>query len=127
MTVRSFLVPLAIVATASIGLLRIASADEEKHENLKVLADNGKDLDNGMKALTKGLGVKCEACHVKGERASDKLPTKEDARKFLTAVVGEKDKAKRDEALKSLLTALKLEKAKNPDELWKGIEQFKKK
>jgi hypothetical protein len=122
---RAFLV-FAIVGMTG-AAVSARAADDEKHKNLKIIQDTGKALENGMKAFSKGLGVKCDACHVKGEFDSDKVATKDEARKFLTAVVGEKDKAKRDEALKTILSTLKIDKAKNEAELWKGIDTFKKK
>jgi hypothetical protein len=116
------------VAIICMGISVSARAeDEEKHKNLKVLQDTGKSLEDGMKAFSKGLGVKCDKCHVKGEWDSDKVALKEDARKFFTSTVGEKDKAKRDAALKTLLTAMNEKEAKKPDEVWKGIDSFKKK
>lgn len=125
MNIGSKLVVLAVMSlVCAVGQGRAFA--EEKHKNLKVLEDH-KQLENGMKQLNKGLGTKCEACHVKGELDSDKVPAKEEARKFLGATVGEADKAKRDEALKQLLTALKLPSAKHPEDVWKGVDMFKKK
>jgi hypothetical protein len=97
-------------------------------KNLKVLdgADH-KALEKGMKTLSKGLAVKCNVCHVKGKFDSDDVAAKGSARTFLEAVVGEKDQAKKDAALKSLLEALKLEKAKDPAKVWQGIGLFKRK
>lgn len=109
-----------------IGFVSSASA-HEKFKNLKVIdGSNKKSVEKGMKSLSKGLGVKCNACHVKGEFDSDKVAAKQEARKFLTAVVGEKDTAKRKTALTSLLKAMKIEKAKAEPKIWKGVDLFKK-
>src|SRR5713226_5974911 len=114
MKMRLALALFAIVGMSSVAInARAADEDDSKPKNLKVLQDTGKSFPNGMKSFSKGIGVKCDACHVKGEFDSDKVAAKEDARKFFTAVVGEKDKAKRDTALKALLTSMKIERAKN--------------
>ena len=121
---------LALFGAAALGaLLYVSSASaHEDFKNLKVL--NGADkkaLEKGMKTMTKGLGVKCDACHVKGEFDSDKVEAKLVARNFFTATVGEKDQAKRDAALAEVLKALKVEKAKDPKAVWAGVDTFKKK
>src|SRR5688572_19796308 len=105
MTFGRTLTAFAIAAAFAFGAMSNTASADEKHKNLKVVKDTGKELDVSMKAFSKGLGVKCNACHVKGEFDSDKVPEKESARKFLGAVVGEKDAAKRSEALKALLEA----------------------
>lgn len=121
----------AILATFGLaGLLAVgatAEAHDDEPHNLKVLQDNGKALEKGMKDLSKGLGVKCNACHVKGKFGADDVPAKEVARTFLQAAMGEKDQAKRDAALAPLLKALKLDKAKKPELVWTGIGKFAKK
>jgi hypothetical protein len=128
MNLRTALAVFAIVGITGIASNVRADDEDQKPKNLKILQDNGKALQNGMKALSKGLGMKCfDSCHVKGEMDSDQKAAKEDGRKFLTAVVGEKDKAKREAALKELLAALKKDKAKDEAEIWKGVELFKKK
>jgi hypothetical protein len=126
MSIRKTWSAFAVAAALTLTFQAGAFA-EEKHKNLKVLEDNGKVLEQGMKAFSKGLGVKCNACHVKGEFDSDKVEEKLTARKFLDAVVGEKDQAKRDAALKDLLTALKIKEAKDAKEVWAGIDLMKKK
>jgi hypothetical protein len=129
MTLGRTLSVLAVAAAMTLGAMGTARAhddgDEGKPENLKVITE--KDLKAGMKLFNKGLGVKCEACHVKGDFDSDKKPEKEAGRTFLTAAVGEKDATKRSAALKTLLEALKLKEAKNADDLWKGVDMFQKK
>ena len=120
------LMGVGLAAAMTIAAVGNASAGDEKHKNLKVLKDTGKDLESAMKLFSKGLGVKCNACHVKGEFDSDKVAEKEVARKFLAAVVGEKDAAKRNEALKPLLDALKLKEPKSADDLWKGVDGLQK-
>ena len=117
-----------LAGALALGFASQARAEEdEKPKNLKVLADNGKALEAGMKSISKGLGVKCNACHEKGKFDADTVPAKEEARKFFTAAIGEKDQAKRDGALKALANAMKLKEAKDAAELWKGVDQLKKK
>jgi hypothetical protein len=128
MTLGKTLSVFAVAAVLALGAMGTASAHEgedEKPKNLKVLSEKG--LKPGMKLFNKGLGVKCEACHVKGEFDSDKKAEKETARTFLTAVVGEKDAAKRSAALKTLLDAMKIKEPKSADDLWKGVDSFSKK
>jgi hypothetical protein len=118
----------AFVAAAMLALGAMSTAhagDDDKAKNLKVIKET-KTYKDGMKSLNKGLGTKCEACHVKGKFEADDKPEKEAARKFLTATVGEKDAAKRGEALKALLDAMKLKEAKDADAVWKGVDAFEK-
>lgn len=126
MKLGTILSALTLAGAFTLGTVGAARA-HEKFQNLKVLEDNGKQLEAGMKALSKGLGVKCNACHEKGKFESDSVATKGDARTFLTAVVGEADQAKKDAALKVMLTALKLEAAKEPAEVWNGVGMLAKK
>jgi hypothetical protein len=113
---------------AFMALVQIRPAQAEEFKNLKVLdGSNKKGFDNAMKSMSKGLGVKCNACHVKGEFESDDKETKLAGRTFFTAVVGEKDAAKRDAALAELLKVLKVEKAKEPKAIWTAVDSFKKK
>jgi hypothetical protein len=126
MNLRTTLTAFGLISALALGVAGRAVA-EEKHENLKVLEDTGKKLDTGMKAFSKGIGVKCNACHEKGKFAADTVPAKEEARKFFTATVGEKDQAKRDAALKTLLDAMKLKEAKGAADVWEGVNSFKKK
>ncbi len=119
-----------ISAIALVGLVQLASpgtAEAGKYKNLKVLKDNGKAVQKGMKHLTKGLGVKCNACHVKGKFAEDSVAAKGATRTFFSATVGNKDAKARGEALKALLKALKLEKAKKEEKVWKGVDLLEKK
>jgi hypothetical protein len=116
---------LALVGAFAMGASPAARADE-KHVNLKVIKDAGKDLDKGMKALSKGLGVKCVACHEQGKFDSDKVKAKEAGRTFFSAAVGEKDTAKRDAALAELLKALELKEAKDAAKVWEGVGMFAK-
>jgi hypothetical protein len=127
MKLSRILTALSGVAVMAMCAMGTASAHgDEKHTNLKIIKDSGKQIDVGMKAFSKGLGVKCNACHAKGDFAADSVGEKEAGRKFFTAVVGEKDAAKRAEALKPLLDALKLKEPKDAAELWKGVESFQK-
>ena len=97
MKIRALTLTLAL--TCGAGLLASEAEAKKPYENLKVLADNGKTLEKGMKSLTKGLGVKCKACHVKGKFESDDMETKVKARDFFTKTVGTKDPAARKAAL----------------------------
>lgn len=131
MRIRTILAALVIAGAASVTTYGRAWADDDdddaKPKNLKVLQDNGKAFQGGMKAMSKGLGVKCTACHVKGDYDDDKNNEKLEARKFFDKVVGEKDQAKRGAALKELLATLKLKAAKHPADVWKGVDMLKKK
>ena len=115
-------------AFAFVALMQVSTAMADDFKNLKVLSGaDKKALENGMKSFSKGLGVKCNACHVKGEFDSDKIEAKGAARTFLTGTVGEKDQAKRDAALMELLKAMKVDKAKDAKAVWAGVDTFKKK
>ena len=112
----------------TIGLASAQPAEAKKgYKNLKVLKDTGKDLKKGMKKLTKGLGVKCKSCHIKGKWDKDDVQVKDTTRKFLKAVVGETDQGKKDAALKALLKALDKPAAKDADLMWSGVSMFQKK
>ncbi len=50
-------------------------------KNLKLLKADG--LMDTMRAFRAGLGVQCDACHVRGDFASDEKPEKETARKMI--------------------------------------------
>ncbi|MBK8013450.1 MAG: hypothetical protein IPK13_19105 [Deltaproteobacteria bacterium] len=127
--VRSFRFSLfAIALTAFVAApLATAKAGDHAAKNLKVLLDNGETLEKGMKTLSKGLGVKCNACHVKGDFASEKVPAKEHGRTFLKAVLETTDKPKREAALTELLKAMKLKQAKKPALVWSAFDSLKKK
>ena len=58
----------------------------QQHEpkNLRILKPE--QVMPAMQAFTKALGVKCDACHMKGDFASDDNPNKVTARKMLTMV-----------------------------------------
>lgn len=101
-----------------------ALAKEPK--NLKVLKATPA-LEKGMKELSKGLGVKCEACHVKGKYDSDDAPAKDGARQFLQSAVGEKDAARRSAALEKLLQTLDLKEAKRTESVWQAVDRLEKK
>lgn len=128
---KSFALPTSSIAAAlAIGTgllvaLPLQAHGPEGHKNLKVLADDHKAIDRGMKAMAKGLGVKCTACHVKGKFDKDDVPAKAAGRKFLTVVVGEPDKVKRSEALRVLLDALKLEKPHDEEKIWEAVGPWK--
>jgi hypothetical protein len=118
----------ALVFAGCMQVSTVEAHEKEDFKNLKILdGANKKGLEAGMKSLSKGLGVKCNACHVKGEFDSDKIEAKSAARKFLNTTVGEKDGAKRDAALAELLSALKMDKPKDAKAVWAGVDGFKKK
>ncbi|MCC7385331.1 MAG: hypothetical protein IT384_26010 [Deltaproteobacteria bacterium] len=116
------------LAAALFGALFANTALADESKNLKVLSKEHKEkeIENGMKEMTKGLGVKCETCHVKDKADSDDKKPKLAGREFLTAVVGEKDAAKRKAALDTLLAALKLKAARSEAQIWKGVDTWKK-
>ena len=122
---------LHVILAGSVMAVTLAAAQpaeaKKGFKNLKVLADNGKDLKKGMKNMTKGLGVKCKACHIKGKWAKDDVATKKDSRKFFNAVVGTNDEKVRAKALKKLLAALEIDAPKDEARLWKGISMLQKK
>ena len=122
-TIRSMF-SAAVVAAAFSATATAFAAKEPK--NLKVLKPTP-TLEKGMKELSKGLGVKCEACHVKGKFDSDDAPAKADARQFLQQTVGEKDVARREAALKKLLATLELESAKRAESVWQAVDRLEKK
>ncbi|MBI4814860.1 MAG: hypothetical protein HY791_01300 [Deltaproteobacteria bacterium] len=114
-------------AAMAFTLSSTAHADEEL-KNLKVIqVENEKALDKIMQGMSKGLGVKCVACHVKGKWDKDDVAAKDDGRKFFEATVGVADQAKRDAALAALLPVLKLQKAKNAAGIWAAVDKLKRK
>jgi hypothetical protein len=115
--------PAAVAMGAMMLIATPASAAE--HKNLQVLKSSG-DVDKGMKELAKGLGVKCEACHVKGKFESDDVAAKVQAREFLKLTVGEADPGKRDAALGAMLTALSLKEVKQREIVWSALKKFEK-
>jgi hypothetical protein len=125
MKLRKFLGMLAVVGAVQLAVSTAARADE-KHVNLKVIKDAGKNLDKGMKLISKGLGVKCTACHVQGKFESDEVKQKDAARTFLTATVGESDQGKKDAALAALVKALGEASAKDAAKVWEGVAMFEK-
>jgi len=122
MKLKAWLFPLSF----ALALASPALADEPK--NLKVISKDlkGKDIEKAMKDLTKGLGVKCEACHVKGKFDADDVEGKVESRSFLGSVIGNKDEAARKVALAHLLTALDLPSAKDESLVWKGVDALRK-
>ena len=98
-----------------------------KNQNVKVLVKNEHEqIEQGMKGLAKGLGVKCTACHVKGHFEKDDVAAKIEARGFLTKVVGEPDATKKKAALDELLRSMKLGAPKNEEEIWRSVASWKK-
>lgn len=98
----------------------------EKHTNLKIVPDAGKAIGRGMKRLSKGLGVKCTKCHIKGKLDSDDLAAKISTRRFLQTVWNETDEQKRAEALDALLASLEVGEARHVSEIWAAIATWKK-
>ncbi len=111
----------------ALGLAPQVASAHDAAKNLKVLKDNGETMEKGMKAMSKGLNVKCQACHVKGKFESDDVEAKVKTRDFFTAVVGEADQAKKDAALAELLKVLKLDAAKDAKSVWAGVGMLEKK
>ena len=80
-----------VVSVLLISMVAICVAfsapPERKYKNLKILSKNisEKELDSVMHTFTRGLGVRCDFCHVptadrKMDFASDAKPEKESAR-----------------------------------------------
>ncbi len=124
MNFRVALSALSLVTAAAFAAPAIAHAPT----NLKVISKDikEKDLEKAMKDITKGLGVKCEGCHVKGKFDSDDVKTKITSREFLTKTIGNKDEAVRKAALDDLLKSMDLKEAKDAALIWKGVDQLKK-
>lgn len=105
-----------------LSALPVAWGHGSGHTNLKVLSKVSHDaLEDGMTDFAKGLGVKCLACHVKNEYASDERPAKVAARKFLATVLHENDPGQRADALKTLLNQMTLPTAKDEARIWKAL------
>src|SRR6476620_12410062 len=83
-----------VVSVLLISMVAICVAfsapPERKYKNLKILSKNisEKELDSVMHTFTRGLGVRCDFCHVptadrKMDFASDAKPEKKIARKMM--------------------------------------------
>lgn len=127
MTMRLALSIVAAALAVQFAAPDAANAGELK--NLTVLDKGlGKTIGKGMKSLSKGLGVKCTACHIKGKLDSDEKAEKAASRDFLkVTVVGPCKPGMKEDALKALLKTLKLEKAKDEAKVWAAIEMWKPK
>jgi ABC-type uncharacterized transport system substrate-binding protein len=113
-----------VAAIACTPVLAFAHGKEEKNKNVTVLTHvEHEELEKSMKSLSKGLGVKCTACHVKGKFDKDDVAAKGDTRKFFEAVVKTTDATERAAALKTLLGALKLEAAKDEKQVWSAVDK----
>lgn len=114
------------VGFAALGLLASRSqAHQGHHHNLKVLPQGlGKPLDEGMKKLAKGLGVKCNACHIPDEYDKDDVPGKTAAREFLRKAL-QAEPAQRADALKKLLVDLKLKRTQDENKIWEALDLWK--
>lgn len=126
MKFRALLFTFALAAGAGFLAPNAAQAGGPP-KNLKIVKANGKKFKKGMKSLTKGLGVKCKACHIKGKFDSDEIEAKVAGRKFLDATVGKSDKATREAALKALLAAMKIDAPKSAEKIWAGVDLFERK
>lgn len=102
-------------------------ATQEEHKNMKVIHHTGRSFKKTMKNFSKGVGVKCTACHVKREFDSENKAMKDKSRAFFRKVVGNKDDAQRKEALADLLKLLKVDKVKDEARMWKAIDKMTKK
>ncbi len=120
---------LALTALAAALTFQISapSAEAKEPKNLKVLDKSlGKKIGKGMKQLTKGLGVKCTACHIKGKLDLDDKAEKGASRDFLkVTVVGPCEPGMKEKALKDLLKAMKLDAAKDEKKIWAAIDMWK--
>lgn len=94
---------------------------------MKVLEHTGSKLKKSMKDFSKGLGVKCTACHVKKDFDSEEKALKDKSRPFFEATVGVQDPEARAAALAELLKLLELEKPRDADRVWKGVDAMRKK
>ena len=119
---------LILSAFVTLGLLTAAPLAEARrpYRNLKVLADNGRTLKRAMKYLSKGLGVKCTACHIKGKWSKDDVTEKDDARRFFRDAVDSQERAARSKALADLLKVLGRSSARNEALVWKAVSMFEK-
>jgi len=115
---------LGLAAVAAWAVPAFAGAPK----NLKVINKDikEKDLETSMKAWTKGLGVKCEACHLKGKPDSDEPKAKEPSREFLKKVIGNADEAAKKAALADLVKALELKEVKNEGQIWESLAKLTK-
>jgi len=117
----------ALAAACALAPQPALAHGPEGHKNLKVLsAEDHQALEKGMKAMAKGLGVKCTACHVKGKFDRDDVPEKEAARRFLASGFGEHDAEKRKAALRALLLALERDEARDEAKVWSAVAGWKK-
>lgn len=117
---------LGTLFAAVIGVCTLSPTARADGENMKIIQDT-KDLKKHMKSFTKGLGVKCTACHVNKKWELEDKKMKDKTRPFFEATVGVSDEGARSKALKELLALMELDKAKNEKKLWKGIDGMKRK
>jgi hypothetical protein len=87
---KTILVSAALISIVIVSVAFSAPPEDKKFKNLKVLPKNisEKDLDSVMHAFTRGLGVRCDFCHVatadrKMDFASDAKSEKNIARKMI--------------------------------------------
>jgi hypothetical protein len=117
------------LAALAIGVMSTSPAEAgKKPKNLQVIdASVGKKLGKGMKLLTKGLGVKCVACHVKGKLDLDDVKTKLATRKFIEETINgpTEPSAREKKALVALLKVMKLDAAKDEAKIWKALTMWR--
>jgi len=87
---KTVVVGVALISVVLVSLAFSAPPADRKFKNLKVLPKNidEKALDSVMHGFTRGLGVRCDFCHVptadrKMDFASDEKPEKNIARKMM--------------------------------------------
>jgi hypothetical protein len=92
-------------------------------KNVRVLPQrDARKIGKGMTAFAKAFDVKCEACHVKEDYASDEKPAKRSARAFLLESMRAQKPALSAESLRELLSALGVGEVDDLDELTEAIE-----
>lgn len=119
--------PVLLAVVFAWPVVEASAHGPEGHKNLRVIAaEDHEALERGMKAMAKGLGVPCTACHIKGKFDSDKVQAKAAARKFFAATIGEEDAEIRAAALRDLLQALKIAKPRDEAQIWLVLRSWKK-
>ncbi|MCC7383962.1 MAG: hypothetical protein IT384_19125 [Deltaproteobacteria bacterium] len=120
-------IPATTALLIAVALGAPAGAHEgHEHKNLKVLAGvPEKKLDEGMKSMAKGLGVKCTACHIDKHWDKDEKKTKLEARAFFEKVVAGPEDADRKIALDALVHAVGLKNVRDEALIWQAVALFR--
>lgn len=116
---------LRILSFGLIGALCIgafAASPAVADDNPKDILVHGKPLKKAMKNFSKGLGVKCTACHKKKDFESEEVELKDESRPFFKTTISSKDPKVRAEALAELLKLLDEKEAKDAEKVWAGID-----